>query len=111
MSGVTFLDPGLLDRRAVLEETAGETDAMGGRSLGWLEVAELSAHLEAVSADARERFDRRDTRLTHRVTIRHREGVRHGMALRFGQRRLLIREVRDPDERRRYLVCRCEEEA
>ena len=28
----------------------------------------------------------------------------------LGQRRMVIREVRDPDERRRYLICRCEEE-
>lgn len=110
MSGVTFLDPGLLDRRAVLEEPAGDVDAMGGRDLNWREVADLSAHLEPVRADAGERFERREMRLAHRVTIRHRDGVRHGMALRFGQRRLLIREVRDPDERRRYLICRCEEE-
>ena len=111
MSGVTLIDPGLLDRRAILEEPFGAVDALGGRPRGWRAVADISAHLAPIASEVRERFDRRDGVLTHRVTLRHRADVRHGMALRFGQRRLLIRSVSDPDERRRYLVCRCEEEA
>lgn len=111
MSGVTFIDPGLLDRRAVLEENRAGPDAMGGLGQTWREVAELSVHLQPLGTRVRERFDARQETLTHRVTLRHRGDVIRGMAFRFGLRRLVIREVADPDERRRYLVCRCEEEA
>lgn len=111
MSGVRFLDPGLLDRRAVLEENAAVLDEMGGAVPDWREVAEMSVHLEPIDMRVAERFGQRDGRLTHRVTLRHRSDVARGMAFRVGLRRLLIRSVIDPDERRRYLVCRCEEEA
>lgn len=110
MNGLRFIDPGLLDRRAVLEENAAPVDAMGGRQALWREVADISVHLEPLGQRVRERFDAREGVLTHRVTLRHRAGVEQGMAFRLGLRRLLIREVVDPDERRRYLVCRCEEE-
>lgn len=110
MSGLTFIDPGLLDRRAVLEENRGERDALGGRPERWAEVAEISAHLEPAERRGGERFDREEEVAAFRVTLRHRVDVRRGMAFRFGQRRMLIRTLSDPDERRRYLVCRCEEE-
>lgn len=111
MNGLRFIDPGLLDRRAVLEENRGERDAMGGRAVRWAEVADISAHLEPAERRGGERFDRDEEVASFRVTLRHRDGVRRGMAFRFGQRRLVIRTVTDPDERRRYLVCRCEEES
>ena len=110
MTGPSFLDAGLLNKRAALEVNEPVPDGMGGASDAWAEIAEVSIRVEPLAHDARQRFDQRVATLTHRVTMRHREGLDRGMAFRLGQRRLLVRSVHDPDETRRFLVCRCEEE-
>lgn len=106
-----FLDPSLLRRRAVLEAPDPVPDGMGGAKPAWREVRELSVHLEPVQARSRERFGREEAIVTHRVVCRHSEEVLAGRAFRFGTRRLVITTVLDPDERGRFLVCRCEEES
>lgn len=105
------LDAGMLDRRAILETNEPVADTLGGARDAWREVGDVSVRLEPLSVAVRERFEQREGKLTHRVILRHRQGVERGMAFRFGQRRMLIRSVHDPDETRRFLVCRCEEEA
>jgi SPP1 family predicted phage head-tail adaptor len=110
VSALRFVDAGLFDRRAVLEAPSGGMDAMGGRANGWSELRELSVRVEPIDVDVAERFGRLGATLTHRVILRHRTDVERGMAFRLGVRRLLVRSVHDPDERRRILVCRCEEE-
>ncbi|MFD2237043.1 phage head closure protein [Aureimonas populi] len=108
---MTFLDAGMLDRRAALEVNETVRDALGGARDDWREVAEISVRLEPLGPAVAERFDQRIGTLTHRVILRHREDVARGMAFRLRGRRMLIRSVHDPDETRRFLVCRCEEEA
>ncbi|KQT88235.1 phage head closure protein [Aurantimonas sp. Leaf443] len=106
-----FVDPGLLRRRAILERPVETSDGAGGARVSWVEVAELSIHVEPVTVAARERFEAREMRITHRVTCRRRDEVQRGARFRFGERRLAILAVSDPDETGRYLVCRCEEAA
>ncbi|KQT55267.1 MULTISPECIES: phage head closure protein [unclassified Aureimonas] len=106
-----FLDPGLLRRRVRLEAAVAVPDGSGGIRQSFGEVAELSAHVEPVSAEVQERFAAREGRVTHRVICRFRPDVVRGMAFVFQGRRLAIRTVHDPDESERFLVCRCEEEA
>lgn len=48
--------------------------------------------------------------VTHRITIRRREGIRSGMRLVKGTRVFAIVTVHDPDETGRYLICRTREE-
>ena len=50
-----------------------------------------------------------ETPVTHRVTIRHRDGVTPKMRLKFGARILNIRAVINPAERNRTLELLCEE--
>ena len=107
---LVFLDPGLLRRRVRLEAPVAAPDGSGGATATWREVAELSAHVEPLSAEARERFGRRQETVTHRVICRFRGDIDRGMALVFQGRRLTIRSLHDPDESGRFLVCRCEEE-
>jgi SPP1 family predicted phage head-tail adaptor len=47
--------------------------------------------------------------MTHRVTMRHRDGVTEAMRLLLGLRRFRIRSAADPDGTRRELVCLVEE--
>ncbi|MEX6505623.1 phage head closure protein [Jiella sp. M17.18] len=106
-----FLDPGLLRHRAVLEAPTDVSDGAGGAETAWQALRALSVHVEPVSVDAQERFDRREVTITHRIICRAAPDIERGQSFRLGQRRLTIRSVHDPDETGRYLVCRCEEEA
>lgn len=105
-----FLDPGLLRRRVRLEAAMTVPDGSGGATATWREVAELSVHVEPVSAAVQDRFGAWEGRVTHRVICRFRADVVRGMFFVFQGRRLAIRTVHDPDESGRFLVCRCEEE-
>ena len=106
-----FLDPGLLRRRARLEIGDPVPDGAGGAETVWRELRELSVHVEPVSIAARERFDREEATVTHRVICRAVPEVVRGRSFLLGTRRLTVVSVYDPDETGRYLLCRCEEEA
>jgi SPP1 family predicted phage head-tail adaptor len=105
------LDPGRLNARLRLETPADAADGQGGVSEGWIAVTELWGRVEPVRASAREEAGVAIAPVSHRVTIRHREGVRNDMRFVFRGRFLMVRTVHDPDESRRYLVCDCEEGA
>lgn len=49
--------------------------------------------------------------ITHRVWLAWRSDIAAGMRFRKARRILGIRTVMDPDETRRFIVCRCEEES
>ena len=54
-------------------------------------------------------LDRPEQSLTHRITLRYREGVTGAMRLTSGLRRFAIRAAADPDGSKRDLVCLVEE--
>lgn len=100
---------GALRTRLVLEAPAETSDGAGGvirqfaaAMVLWGHVAVLKG-LEARVANVPGQV------LSHRVTLRWRSGVDASMRLRLGTRLLAIRAVYDPDERRRTLVCLCQE--
>jgi head-tail adaptor len=105
------VDPGRLNARLRLE-TPGGCAGRAGRCERRLDVGCRSLGSDrAACAPSRRRGGRGDLApVSHRVTIRHRDDVRHAMRFVF-RGRLLIRAVRDPDESRRYLICDCEEGA
>ena len=108
---LSFLDPGLLTKQAVIERNDPVPDRLGGAAEQWVEVGETSVRVEPLRAAKDERFGQQVSTVTHRVTLRARKGLERGMAFRLRSRRLLIRSLHDPDETGRWLVCRCEEEA
>jgi len=65
--------------------------------------------IELLRGDERVRADRSEQAVTHRVTLRYRDGVTAAMRLVRGLRRFAIRSAADPDGRRRELVCLVEE--
>ena len=105
--GALHVDPGRLDVRLRLEAADEGPDGQGGQAEGWTEVATLWARQSATWTDE---AGARIAPVSHRVTIRHRDDVRQSMRFVHRGRILVIRTVRDPDERRRYLVCDCEEQ-
>ncbi|MCY0146338.1 phage head closure protein [Hoeflea sp. G2-23] len=108
---LTFVDPGELKTRLRLETPAEAPDGQGGVTEGWNEVAELWGRVEPLRAKPGEEAGALTAPISHRVTVRYRADIRHAMRFVSGNRQLLIRALRDPDERRRYLVCECEEAA
>jgi SPP1 family predicted phage head-tail adaptor len=99
---------GSLRDRLTLEQPVRAPDGGGGASVAWQPVAELWAHARPITGDERLRHDQVAGRLTHRVTIRRRDGVAPAMRFRQGARIYEIVAVLD-SPRRTHLTCLCEE--
>ncbi|MCX7900044.1 MAG: phage head closure protein [Methylocystis sp.] len=100
---------GALRHRVTLEAPSDTPDGVGGFTRSYAAVTPLWARIEPVAAQENFLAQRQEQETTHRVTIRWRAGVTRSMRFDHRGRKLLIRSVVDPDERRRFLVCRCEE--
>lgn len=82
----------------------------GGDAWRWTERARVFAMIEPVEATSRFGAGRWLESATHRITLRHRGDVRSGMRFEKAGRPFDILTVTDPDETRRYLVCRVKED-
>ncbi len=100
---------GALRQRVTLEAPVDTPDGAGGFARSYAPVAQVWARIAPTSA--REDFveQRAEQSISHLVTIRWRDDVASAMRFSFRGRKLLIRSVFDPDERRRFLICQCEE--
>lgn len=87
------------------------TDGQGGAVESWSFLRTLWAAIEPVSNASHERASAEGVTITHRVWLVWRSDIAAGMRFRKGRRILAIRAVMDPDETRRFIVCRCEEES
>jgi len=106
-----FLDPGKLTARLELEVRSEVPDRQGGAVESWSVLRTLWAAIEPVSNASHERASAEGVTITHRVWLVWRSDIAAGMRFRKGRRILAIRAVMDPDETRRFIVCRCEEES
>ena len=107
--GLLFIDPGRLRNELALEECTYLPDSFGGHAESWAEIATLFAMIEPVSARSAFGAGQSLEIVTHRVTIRWRDGVRSGLRFRKHGRVFSILTVHDPDESGRYLVCQVKE--
>jgi len=106
---VLFIDPGALRTEIALAACTTEPDGFGGFSEVWTETATLFAKIEPVSAESIFGAGQTLESVTHRITMRHRDGVVSGMQLLKGSRVFEIITTHDPDESGRYLVCKVKE--
>ena len=104
-----FIDPGALRSELSLQAASLAPDGMGGHVEVWTETALVFALVEPVSQASRYGADQTLETLTHRITLRHRDGVASGMRFVKQGRVFEIATVHDPDESGRYLVCRVRE--
>ena len=106
MSGANI---GALRHRVTLEAPIDTPDGAGGFSRSFAPVANLWARI--MPGGAREDFveQRAEQSTNHVVTIRWRNDVTKDMRFLHRGRKLRIQSVFDPDERRRFLICQCEE--
>ena len=102
---------GALRHRVVLESQTRTPDGGGGAVLAWQPVAELWAAVRPLAGREIVTGEAISSRVTHAVTIRHRDSIGPTMRFRLDDRILAITAVLDVDERRRFLECHCREEA
>lgn len=103
------LSIGARSRRFVLELPLERPDGFGGVIRSYAQGPQVWGAIEMISGAERVRADRPEQSLTHRITLRYREGVTGAMRLASGRRRFAIRAASDPDGSRRNLVCLVEE--
>jgi SPP1 family predicted phage head-tail adaptor len=96
-------------RRFVLEVPLESPDGFGGVIRSYRPGPQVWGAMEMLSGSERVRADRPEQSLTHKITLRYRDGVTGAMRLTVGLRRFAIRAASDPDGSRRDLVCLVEE--
>jgi SPP1 family predicted phage head-tail adaptor len=104
-----FLDPGSLRAELSLQANTPVPDGMGGHTEEWAEIATVFARIEPITATSRFGTDQAVETVTHRITLRWRNGVAAGMRFARQDRNFDIVTVHDPDDTGRYLVCRARE--
>jgi SPP1 family predicted phage head-tail adaptor len=104
-----FVDPGSLRSELALQAATPMPDGLGGHTQSWAEIATAFARIEPVSAASMFGPDQTVETVTHRITIRWRNGVAAGMRFVKQGRIFDIVTVHDPDDTGRYLVCRTRE--
>jgi SPP1 family predicted phage head-tail adaptor len=100
---------GELRARLVLEGPVETPDQAGGVLRRWTAIASVWSDVATLSAQQRLEAEQIGQTVTHRVTLRWRAGLTTKQRLRRGTQIFLIRGVQDPDDRRRRLICNCEE--
>ena len=100
---------GARSRRFVLELPLERPDGFGGVICSFAPGPQVWGAIEMLSGHERVRADRPEQSLTHRITLRYRDGVTGAMRLAAGLRRFAIRAASDPDGSKRDLVCLVEE--
>ena len=100
---------GARGRRFVLEVPLESPDGFGGVIRTYAAGPQVWGAIELLKGDERVRAGRPEQAVTHRVTLRYRDGVTAAMRLVRGLRRFAIRSAADPDGTRRDLVCLVEE--
>ncbi|ATQ67152.1 MULTISPECIES: phage head closure protein [Methylosinus] len=100
---------GALRQRVTLEAPIDTADDSGSMTRSYASVAQIWAKLTPAAGEARFVAEREEQAITVVALIRWRADVTSRMRLVVGARTLLIHSVYDPDGRRRFLLCRCEE--
>lgn len=104
-----LMDPGQLAARLKLEHPVDTADGQGGATTAYASASFVWGRIEPVSVETLERAETQVFTITHRIWLRYRSDLTLGMRLRLGARIFVLRAFYDPDETRRFVVCRCEE--
>lgn len=101
---------GELRRRLLIEEATEAADGAGGVIRTWAPVTGVWGRVEPRRRGETVDDGRQVGRVTHRVTIRRRDGIGGGVRFVSGGVRYRVLAVEDLDPARRFLACLCEEE-
>lgn len=100
---------GALRHRLTLEERVKVDDGGGGFNESWSAVATLWGAVRPLRGDEQLIGGRVAGNVSHIITLRYRDDVLPEMRFRRGDRVFEIQAAIDPDERKCWLRCHCEE--
>ena len=100
---------GTLRFRVILESPARIAEDGGAASYSWSSLGSMFARIKPIAGREIVAADGTSARVTHEVTLRHRDPIDATMRFIDGTRVLEIRAVLDMEGRRRWLRCLCEE--
>jgi SPP1 family predicted phage head-tail adaptor len=86
-------------------------DRIGGQSVRWRTLARVMAQITPISGGEQLRSAQVDSKTTHRIWMRYRDGITSKHQILYGNRQFNIRSVINRDERDRMLEIMCEEGA
>lgn len=109
MSAVAH-DAGRLPHRVVVELAAGSADGAGGETVAWDTLATVWARIEPAAAAEKIVAGHLSGVVSHRITMRYRADIAGGMRIVYRGRIFRLLAVIDPDETRRFIVAKAEEE-
>lgn len=102
MSGTQRFPAGRLKRKITLQQPILTPDGGGGYTRSWQDVVDLWAEVLPFESRVTQGETLQDLRLqsriTHRITVRYREGITTDMRFVDGSRYFVIRTVRNPKE-------------
>ena len=104
MRAIVRHDAGDLTHRYILERRTEEPDGFGGHVTAWAGEGAIWGAPRVLRASDEVRAGQVEEELSLAVTVRFRARIAAGWRLRRGSRTFDIVTVRDPDQRRRWLV-------
>ncbi len=99
-----------LRHRLTLEAPEDEPDGAGGVVRVWSPLGQVWAAIEPLGMGEATIADKRVGALTHRITLRHRDGLTLNHRFKLGNRVFMPRAMRDRGEDGRFLECLAGEE-
>jgi SPP1 family predicted phage head-tail adaptor len=100
---------GSLTDRVALARKVDVSEPEGGTLITYVPVTSLWARVRALSARASSQAEARGARQSHDIVVRFRTDIAPGDRFSWRGRRLDVLGTEDPDGRRAWLACRCEE--
>lgn len=108
-----MLDAGKLRHRVVVQKYVGQADEYGdiGRQedKNWRNVCIVWAAVDPISGREYYAAEQAQSEVSHKVRMRYRGGIKPGMRLLLGERKLYIRSVIDWEERHESLLLMVQE--
>jgi SPP1 family predicted phage head-tail adaptor len=100
---------GQLRQRVTIQQATTTTNARGARVPGWADVATVWADVRTPTGRERTANEATVATISHVVTLRYRADLTAAHRIKWGDRVLSLLATPDPDNRRRTLVCQCQE--
>lgn len=98
---------GLLRERVTIRQPTVTLDEIGSPSTTFADVATVWARVEPIRLDEQQYAERQVAYGRYRVTMRYRSGLVYTMQIVWRGRTLNIDEIKNADERRRFLTLTC----
>ena len=100
---------GSLTDRVALARKVDVSEPEGGTLITYVPVTSLWARVRALSARASSQAEARGSRQSHDIVVRFRTDIAPGDRFTWRGRSLAVLGTEDPDVRRAWIACRCEE--